>query len=83
MPVKVGSHVAKAGEVDFVRIKQFAQGGFNAEDNPHHLLLFILFQIGHFKFVSIQDDAAETGVVLIGNMSDAAECVFLDHFSAG
>ena len=82
VPVQVRSHVAQAREIDFVRVKHFAQRRLDGQNDAHAMLLRGGWKVGHLLDMRIPDHAAKTGIVGVINQHDAALAVTVKQRAA-
>ena len=76
------SHVAEASKIDFVGIKQLAQNRFNRKNNVHQLIPFVFWQIAHFPDMPPKNNAAEAGILCIGDPYNATKRTLPDQLTA-
>jgi hypothetical protein len=53
--------IAEAGEIDFVRMHQFAHGGFGSGNDVEQMTALRHCKLRHFLHMVTPDDAAEAG----------------------
>lgn len=83
MPVQMRHHIAQAGQIDFLRLQDFALRRFNLADRTHQGGSIFDCQIGHFLDVRIPDDAAKAGIICISDQHDAQLFIAENNFAAG
>ena len=75
-------HVAEAGKIDFVGIKQLAHNGFDRKNNLHQLIPFVFGQIAHFPNMPLKNYATEAGILCIGDPHNATKRTLPDQLTA-
>ena len=73
MPVHMGDHVSKTGEIDFLRRQQLALNLFYRENNPHQIVAFTVGQVCHLANVALQYHPAKSRMIVIVYIHDARE----------
>lgn len=71
MPMQMRDLVAKAGQVDFVRIHQDAQAAFDSQHHIHEMTLRTGIQIAHFGDMFSPYDPEITRITGIATRNDA------------
>ena len=82
MPMQVRNQIAQAREIDLVRFEHHAQRLLDGPYHAHAMQLFGSGKVGHFLDMSIPDNAAEAGIIRIGDQCGATPLVAPQDFAA-